>query len=601
MLTGRRPFPGEAFTDTVAGILQGTPDWSRLPATVHPKVRELLERCLAKDVKYRWRDIADVGVDLERVLTDPSGIRVESVASARSSKSLLPWVVATLFVTAVIVSVASWNLIREPPSDRRIEGRFSHVLPDGQAFGQSGRPLVAVSPDGTKIVYVASGQLYLRNLSNLESGPIAGTTERPNTPFFSPDGQWLGYFSGTDGQLKKIEVSGGVPVTLCDAANPYGASWGADDSIVYGQLDGIMRVSANAGTPALLIKTEEQEQVHGPQILPDGKSLLFTLANSRNLTRWDEAQVVVQSLESGERTTVLTGASDARYVPTGHLVYVLDDDLFAVPFELSSLEVTGGAVPIEEGLARVPVPSGQTGTGHFGFSNHGSLAYVAAASDLQQGTLVWVDRQGRATPVTEQQTIYSFPRISPDGRRVAVEITEGGNEDIWVIDLDRGTRTRLTLEPGRDIQPLWTRDGTRVTFSSNRAGSRSALYWTLADGGGTAELLVEVETNLGATSWSPDGQTLLFYETWAPGLMPPRLRDILAVSPGGAPTPILATPFTEYGATFSPDGRWIAYASRESGIDEVYVRPYSGPGSKMTISTEGGRSPLWSAYGTELF
>ena len=351
MLTRQATFGGKTVSDVLAGVLRIDPEWKSLPPNLHPRIQLLLERCLEKEAKDRYQGVGDARVDIQTVLADPSGVLVQPTGDVAQAppQSKLPWVAA--LILAVITGVAVWNL--KPTEPQPVAARFYHELPDGQAFTRWGRPFVAVSPDASQIVYVANDQLYLRNLDEMEARPIQGTDEDPYNPFFSPGGEWVGYFSVSDSQLKKIAPIGGAAVTLCDATNPFGASWGSDDTIVYGQAKGIMRVSANGGTPELVVPTEALEQVHGPQMLPGGEWVLFTLTRATGGTRWDEAQIVVQSLESGERKILWEGGSDGRYVPTGHLVYALEDVLFALPFDLTSLEVSGGPVPIVEGVRRV--------------------------------------------------------------------------------------------------------------------------------------------------------------------------------------------------------------------------------------------------------
>ena len=337
MLTGKRVFEGEDVSDTLAAVLRAQIDWSKLPSDTPASVRRLLERCLNRDLRRRLADIREARIVVEDYLEDPGSVHPAADAVQAPPRRILPWVAA--LILAVITGVAGWNL--RPTEPQPVAARFYHELPDGQAFTGSSRPLVAVSPDGRKVVYVANTQLYLRNLDELEARPIQGTDENPANPFFSPDGEWVGYWSISDSQLKKISTIGGASVTLCDATNPFGASWGSDNTIVYGQSEGIWRVSGNGGAPELVIPTEEGEWVSGPQILPDGDWVLFTLTRAAGPTRWDEAQIVAQSLESGERKILWEGGSDARYVPTGHLVYALEDLLLALPFDGDNLEVLG--------------------------------------------------------------------------------------------------------------------------------------------------------------------------------------------------------------------------------------------------------------------
>ncbi len=491
--------------------------------------------------------------------------------------------------------MAGWYL--KPPEPRPIS-RFSHVLPGDQDFTNAGRPLVAVSPDGSNIVYVANTQLYLRSMDELEAHPIPGTDETPTNPFFSPDGQSVGYWSQTDQQLKTIAISGGAPVKLCDVAtNPFGVSWSEDDMIVWGEPGGVMWVSANGGTPETLVLNEEG-QVHGPQALPDGKSVLFTLTSATGLGRWDEAQIVVQSLDTGEQKELLSGGSDARYVPTGHLAYALEDGLFAVPFDLASLEVTGGPVSIVEGMARAP--GAQTGTGHFSFSTDGSLVYVVGAgTSTANGTLTLADRNGGVEPLNVPPAQYLTPRISPDGTQLAVQTPEGEGQ-VWVYDLSGNSAIRQLTREGTNSRPIWTPDGERLTFASDRDGT-TGIWWQSADGSGVAEPLTNAEEGVRhwPESWSPDGRTLSFQaigsdgerEIWTLSLDGEAAPEVFYSMPGSLPA----------GSVFSPDGNWLAYYSSESGPNQVYVQPVPATGVKYQLTQNGGVFPLWSPDGSELF
>ncbi len=387
-------------------------------------------------------------------------------------------------------------------------------------------------------------------------------------------------------------------MTLCDATNPFGASWGSDDTIVYGQPEGIMRVSANGGTPELVVPTEAAEQVHGPQMLPGGEWVLFTLTSTSGPARWDEAQIVVQSLESGERKILWEGGSDARYVPTGHLVYALEDVLFALPFDLASLEVSGGPVPMVEGVRRAGDTALYTASANYGFSDRGTLIYVPGSVGGSR-ILALADRNGTVEPLDVPPMNYVSPRLSPDGSRLVVEATGDEGTDIWVYDLAGNTQIRrLTLE-GYNIRPIWTPDGERVTFASDREET-PGIYWQAADGSGVPERLTTAEagTEHWPESWSPDGETLSFTvvggseaAVWTLSRDSGTKPEVFVEEPG----------FVLRGSTFSPDGKWLAYHSNESGTFEVYVQPFPKTGAKHRITQQGGQTPLWSPDGNELF
>ena len=604
MLTGRGTFDGGTVSDVLAGVLAKEPQWNTLPTNLHPRIRLLLERCVEKELKDRYGDISDARVDIQRVLADPDGVIVQPVADVIQAvpRPILPWALTTI-VLLVVTSVAVWYL--KPPEARPIS-RFYHVLPEDQQFTNPGRPVVAVSPDGSNIVYVANQQLYLRSMDELEARPIPGTDEQPTNPFFSPDGQSVAYWSATDQQLKRIPISGGTPLNLCAVeVNPFGVSWGEDDMIVWGEPGGVMRVSANGGTPETLVLNEAR-QVHGPQVLPDGKSVLFTHNITAGSGRWDEAQIVVHSLETGEQKLLLTGGSDARYVPTGHLVYALGDGLFAVPFDLASLEVTGESVSIVEGVARGPNPARGTGTGQFSFSDRGSLVYVVGTGSATFGRdLALVDRAG---VVEERLNVppanYYSLRVSPDGTQVVVASDDGELSTIWVYDLSGNTTIRpLSFEvDGSSGWPIWTPDGEWITFRSPRDAEQAvttSIYRIRADGSGVAERLTTAEAGHLHTpeSYSDDGR--LSFSDGVGGVVG---VWTLSSEDGAEPEVFVDLPESgQLGSVFSPDGNWIAYHSNESGDRyEIYVQPFPPTGAKSQITRTGGRSPLWSPDGSQL-
>ena len=598
MLTGKAAFQGEDVTEILAAVVKSGVDLDLLPENLHPDIRKIITRCLQKEQKRRYSGIGDVQYEIEQVLADPSGIFVQPVTATKPKKKLrfgIPWLAATLALGAIIAGIAVWKL---KPSEPHQVMRFDYELPENQSFSRGGRPLVAVSADGMKIVYVANQQLYLRKLNELKAKPIQGTDEDPNNPFFSPNGQWIGYYSTTDSQLKKITVSGGAPVTLCEAGYPFGATWGSDDTILFGQQAGIMSVSANGGPAQLLIEIEGGEQVHGPQLMPGGEWVLFTLQGNSASTDWDEAQIVVQSLKTGERKLLVSGGSDARYLPTGHLVYALGGVLSAIVFDVDNLKVIGGAVPILEGVQRA---SGFTGAAQFGFSDTGMLAYVVGGADAAVGlSLVWVDRNGEEELLGLEPKIYLGPRISPDGTKVALTVLDGGDSDIWIWDLIREIMSRLTLDETTENNPLWTTDGQKIVFSSNRDNTFS-IYWKSADGAGESQNLCSAsgsEIGVNGVSWSHDGKFLLLQE------VNPGEGNIGMLSMDGdrPRKPLLQEKYNEIQPQISPDGRWMAYASDQSGDFEVYVRPFPEVNKTMwQVSTSGGRDPLWAPDGRELF
>ena len=581
MLTGRLPFRGDTVSDILASILKSEPDWTELPFAIDPRLDELVRGCLKKDPKERRRDIGDVRNTIRDVQADqrqPAVIE-RSVKLIRWRRTLA-WVVSASFVAAAL----TWNL--KPPPAQPVT-RLSVVLPPSNALTWSWRHSVALSPDGKLLVYAANNQLYLRAMDQTEVAPIRGA-ENGMEPFFSPDGRWLGFYS--PGVLKKVPLAGGAVVTLCEVDFPHGASWSSDDTIVFGLGErGIFRVSADGGAPEVLIEMDSTkgEMAHGPELLPDGETLLFTLRSGGS---WDEAQIVAQSLSTGERRVLVNTGTDGRYVPTGHLVYSHARTLLAVPFDLGTLEVTGGAMPIVEEILQAPIEA--AGAAQFAFSRSGSLVWAPPSTALNR--LAWVNRRGTVEllPLRATDRAAVYPRLSPDGQQIA--FIDG--TDLWVYDVRRGASARLTFT-GNNAKPEWSPDGKRVVFSSG-VGGVSNVFWIEADGSDAAVQLTESELEQHPESVSPDGTVLAYreqhpetnYDIW-----------ILALQGEGEPRVFAQTSFNERGAVFSPDGRFLAYMSDESGRDEIYMQPFPGPGGKVPVSTEGGVAPAWSPTGRELF
>ncbi len=608
-LTSRQAFSGETVSDTIAAVLSRNPDWQALPAATPTKILDLLRRCLQKDATRRLHDIADARIEIEETLSGT--VEVGAVHDLpRSDREAplqknwvraLPWGLAAIS-TLALVALTVGNVLRAPRPPTRPVARFVVPLPPTERLALGLFTAIALAPDGSRLVYVANHagttQLYVRAIDRFEVTPIAGT-EAASSPFFSPDGQSVGFFA--EGKLKKVSLSGGAPLTLCSAPVNRGASWRPDDTIIFAPsiTSGLFRVSAAGGTPKPLTVPDRKkgELSHRwPEILPGGKAVLFTIWTG---TTFDDARIGVLSLETGERRVLVEGGTYARYVPSGHLVYARTGGLLAVPFDLKRLEVTGPPASILEGVSMNPT----FGAAEFSSSTDGSLAYVSGGSTVGERTLLWVDRKGAAQPLPAPPRGYRAPRLSPDGQRLAVGI-EGTNSGVWLYELARGTLTRLTAS-GPIPFPIWTPDGKHVTFVSALGGALN-LYWMPADGSGAAERLTTSEDAQWESSWSPNGQVLAFSES-----DPTTGLDIWVLSlegdpstPLGAgrkPQPFLQTPSNEGGGMFSPDGRWLAYVSDESGRNEIYVRPFPGPGGKLQISTEGGTEPMWPRNGRELF
>ncbi len=595
MLTGQAAFQGEDTTEILASVVKGGANLDLLPSNVHPRVREILTRCLQKDLKKRYRDVGDLQLELEQILADPSGVFVQPSTAGEPRvklRTILPWVAAAIVLGAIIAGVAVWKL--KPTEPRQIT-RFYYELPKDQQFGDVTARAITVSPDGRQFVYSTEAGLYLRSMDDIAAKLLQGTGGTRQRPFFSPDSKWIGFFSSTDGKLKKIASSGGAPVTLADITSGSSAfDWNADDTIVFGTvIKGIMRVSANGGTPEVIVKPVENEIIYNPQILPDGNSILFTRV------RPSPEKTMVQSLKSGERKELFEGIA-ARYLPTGHIVYTVGSNLFAVRFDINALKVIGGQVPVVEGVLR------NGGAPQYAVSDSGTLVYIPgteiAASSVQR-TLVWVDRNGKEEPLAAPLNPYFNPQISPDGSKVALTVEAAGNRDnrdIWIWDLVHKTLTRLTFE-GSNQNPLWTPDGKRIAFYSRRQAVLS-IYWKAADGAGKDELLRSTSgmpTSFPA-SWADNGKTLVLAEWMA--LVNGFDIGMLSIEGDRKWKPLLNEKYHEAQPQISPDGRWMVYTSNESGQNQIYVRPFPDVNSgRWQISTTGGDSPLWSKDGKELF
>jgi len=601
MLSGRRAFKGDDVADSLAAVLRQDIDWAALPASTPTSVRRLLARCLDRDVSRRLRDIGEARI----VLDDPAAPGIGDAGGAGAFAPPRPlWrrampVALTAIVTGALVGTA-WNLSVRPPTPLAVT-RFSFTLPAGQIFTtpSGNRHMVALSPDGARMVYAANTRLYLRSMSELDAKAIQGTEgyRLVTEPVFSPDGRSIAFYAVADQTLKRIAITGGAAVTLCPADNPFGITWGPD-GIVFGQgSKGIMRVSPDGGTPDVLVSVKDGEMALGPYVLPDGRHVLFTLATGTAPDRWDKARVVVQSLGSNERKTLIVGGSDARYVPTGHLVYAVAGRVLAVAFDERRLEVKGSHVQMIEGVRR----SATSDAANFSLSSTGALVYIPGpASASSEMVLGLTDRKGFVEPLKLPPGLYSSPRVSPDGTRIAFGIDDGKEATIHTYELAGSTGMQRVTFGGNNRFPIWSRDGTRLAFQSDRDGDL-AIFWQSAVGG-TAERLTKAEQgeSHAPESWSPKADTVLFSITKGSdvSLWTLSLKDRQATPFGdvhsGVPT----------GGVFSPDGRWVAYTSSERGKTTIYVQPLPATGAKYQLPANPRDSPhevVWSPDGKELF
>ncbi len=597
VLTGRKPFSGDDVSTTLARVIEREPDWENLPGELSPVLATYLRRCLAKDPRQRVHDAADLRLAIEGAF-DTTAVTPSEAVTQPSQFWQRPVAALSILVMAIVVTaLAVWNLTRPGPPSAAPVSRFSLSLGADQSFTRVGRHLVALSPDGTRLVYEADGQLYRRDLDELLATAITAAADGARSPFISSDGEWIGFWAG--GQLRKVAMSGGAAVTLCAAENPMGASWGDDETILFGQGEnGIWRVLGTGGTPEVIITVAEGEVAHGPQMLPNGEWVLYTLG--AGIGSWNEAQVVVQSTVTGERTVVIERGRDARYISTGHLVYLLDGVLHAAPFDVDARVVTGGPVPLVEGVA----DSFATGAAHFDLASTGALVYVPRTGGVGgvgrgsgSSSLVWVSRQGEVTSAIPDWDTYGYPRLSPDATRVAAALSDADNTDlgdIWIRDLEDGFDIRVT-ESGLNVMPVWTPDGTSVTFSSGVRPTQADLYSRPVDLSDEVVLLVTSSGVKVPGGWSGDGQTLVYYDADGDDI------DLWMLRLGGEPVPFLSTSFIERAPRLSPDGKWLAYVSNRTGEARVFVQPFPDGGEVIPISTGPGTEPVWARDGEELF
>jgi len=601
-LTGTRAFYGETVSDTLAHILKGDLDWSKLRSTTPIRLRTLLRHCLEKNPKERLRDIGDARIEISEVLANPQN---EGVVLP---KRRLAIAVGLIFVvTAIGISVLTWNL-KKSPTQSVI--RTTIEVPEGIQLTSEEQGVahteLALSPDGKSIFFCAGSDgspgksiLYKRPLEKMEAAPIPGT-EGAREPFISPDGQWVGFWA--EGKLKKVAATGNsIPTVMCDCPNrPLGASWSDDGRIAIGtgSLLGIQLLGGEGGElKSITTLDPKKEMAHVlPSFLPEGRAILFGVKNHS----WG-AQARVESLKfaTGERKIVLEDAADARFSPTGHIVFIRASTLMAAPFNINKLELSGPAVPVAEGIMQALNAKSSfdnSGAGQYQFSNSGQLLYVQGGifSDPQMH-VDWIDQAGKIEAVSafDRKPIASV-RISPDGKSVVYR-TYCRKAEIWVYDLNRGTSRLLTRE-GRAMHMGWTPDGKRITCAFSLAGVPN-IYWLPADGSGAIEPLIQSEATLQPGSWSSGGRYLLYIE------MRPGLNDNIWVfiKDEKKTAPLFTANYEINYPEFSPDGRYLAYCTDETGRVEVYVSSFPEPNRKTLVSTGGGIAPIWAPNGHRIY
>ena len=605
MLTAQRTFAGETVTDVLGAIVHRDPDWDQLPAGTPRPIRALLHRCLRKDASRRIQAIGDARVSIEEYLEDPQA--AEAILDAESARppawrAYAPWAAAAILAAAL----AAMFLMRggEPPAPPTLRLDMAVGVADDLRDLSLGSSLV-LSPDGSQIV-IATGnnqdsRLQIRRLDSTNASTLTGGGTY--NPFFSPDGTWVGF--ALTNSIEKVPATGGTPLKIVDVDRSRGADWGPGGQIVYAPSpsSGLTSVSADGGEPTPVTTLDEtaKEVTHRwPQFLPDGRHVLFT-AHVAAAGGFDAATLKVVDLDSGEQTVVYRGGYYGRYAESGHLLFVNEGTLFAVPFDAGRLEIVGSVAPVAEGVADDP----GSGGAQFSVSRNGVLVHRRGSSGPGQYPAVWLDRDGQTTTLLPEARTYVEARVSPDGRRVAMTELNGGNWDVWVYDLDRGTRTRLTFADGIEGPAVWSPDSSELIYSSDADGSDD-LWRKAADGSGEAVQLTHEDVQLFVSDWSSNGRYVLALRGgpqdqaigWAGGAdigyLDLQAEEVKVV-------PFLATRFQESEAAFSPDGRWVAYQSNESGRVEIYVRPFPPAGGRWQVSDEGGAYARWAANGRELY
>jgi serine/threonine-protein kinase len=612
MLTGKRLFQGETVSDVLASVLREDPDWAVLPSYVALPVRRLLARCLEKDPHQRLRDVGEARILLEGLATaraagEPSTVGLASTHQ-RMTTRVLPWALAVILAGTLVAR----QVFRERPETMESPALTAalHVeLSDGDPLPRDGGAAAVPSPDGRLIAYVAgfggSTRLYLRALTQLESRLLTGT-EWAVSPFFSPDGNWVGFFANT--RLKKVSITGGAPVTVCGGARtPRGGTWSAGGDIVLTPdiNTPLYRVRSEGGTPEPLTELGDSagERSHRwPSAIPDSDWVLFLVQHHGN--NYDDGNIEAVNLATGERRLVYRGGAFPVYSPSGHLLFARGGQLFAAPFDAERIEVTGEPHPfVEELLSFTGDQEIHDGSAQIAIGETGLLAYRLGQPTYTRSVMVLVDRQGNVTPVLPDLGDSASPRFSPDGSRVTLIQSARPGNDLLVFDRETSQVSRLSTGTAARQSPVWTPDGERIAFSQATEGESLNIYWMRADGTGTEELLLASEQPQWPCDWSPDGRTLIFQQNdlgttgWDLWIL--RLPE----EPDGQPTvqEFLRTPHNEGGGVFSPDGRWVAFWSDVTAENLIYVVRTDDPERRWLVSDLPGANPCWPRRGREIF
>jgi hypothetical protein len=598
MLTGRAAFPGTTLSDTIAKILEREPDWDRLPAATPPAVTRLLRRCLQKDPKRRLRDIGDARFDLEDAVTGPAPVQSgpQRLGGVTRREAIGTLVGATLSAAAA----GGVAIRRYRGAVPRNLTQFAITAPDNGVFVPSFNRRIAISPDGSHIAFncglggAAAEAFFLRSLAELESKRVKDVLSG-GAPFFAPDGRSVGFMVNTAPfAIRRLALSGGAAITICSHDGLAGAAWADDDTIYFVNTNpgGLMRVPAAGGQPQEVAKIDfsgGERQHKFPYALPGGKAVLFTVTTA-DIPTFDEARIVAFTPSTRQRKTLVQGGTHPRYSPSGHLLYAHDGKILAVAFDPERLEVDGQPFTVLEGVQM----SRNTGVANYDVSASGDLAYIPGICDGGTRTLVWVDRDGKAEPVPIPPRSYLHPRLSPDDRRLAIEV-EGPSHDLYVHDFERGVLANITTD-GVSHWPVWSPDGSELGYRSGPMG-HFTLWRIPADRSQAPQKVSATGVSQNAESWSPDGRTIV-YTAQAPGV-PPSI--MVARLDGSEAEPLSSGKGPQGSPKFSPDGQWVAYCSNESGRPQVYAQAFPGSGPKIQISSDGGTDPVWKRAGGELY
>jgi eukaryotic-like serine/threonine-protein kinase len=593
-LTGKRAFEGKSQLSVASAILEKEP----VPITATkpltpPALDHAIKKCLAKSAEERWQSASDLASELNWILADGSQQTAASrpLISLRKQRERAIWIVAGVAL-ALLAAYLGWQGGRGEHGEAAVH--LMVALPAGRVLPNNSTEPVAITPDGSAIVYAAAGddrktQLYLRKLSSFEGTPIPGT-EGAGSPFFSPDGQWLGFFTN-EGKLGKVLLQGGSPVVVEQTAG-LGGSWGDDDNIYFQKsfASGIYAVPAGGGQPRQVTQpgSTADDRAHlWPKALPGRNGIIFTVWTGRS---FNDARIEGLSFKTGKRKVLIEGGTDGRYLINGYLAYARNGTLFTVGFDPKRMEVKGSPVPVIEGV----MSGAANGDADFAVSDNGTVVFQSGTFASFQRNLVWMDRTGKVENITEEVKPYAFPAISPDGQRIALAL-QGSSFDVWVYDSGRGTLTKTSFG-GDDYRPDWSPDGKMLGYDSSKSGHQQVyVKHGIAQGPETA--VTDGLENKEFYGWTPDGREVIFARQnkdtgW----------DLYAAGVEGdhKPRPLVVAPFNQNAARLSPDGKWLAYVSDESGQPEVFVQAMSDLGTRAQVSSEGGSDPRWARSGNEL-